>query len=320
MDAAGGSEVIGARKSRSAPPAVASSVFYLPMKLKARMEDWPSLRPVILHIYESEVPKVGRDMRSTSVGNYFVWLMLEGEVRVEHRDRVVHGRAGEWVVAHPGPRHQLFTPDARIISIQFQAKWPDGRLLFDEGVPLAFPASEAPGLEQRARELLRYAREVLPNDPFATRGTPVSLLEYFTFQHHGSAFLLALFAEMEARGLIPSRIGQIDERILQTLRRLDGWPLDLALDSGHIARPTGLTADHLQRLFQQSMGISPAKYFAGRRQDYARRQLGHSAIPVKVIASELGFRSIADFSAWFRRAQGCSPTAYRQGAMDAAEL
>ncbi|HWL54355.1 MAG TPA: AraC family transcriptional regulator [Chthoniobacteraceae bacterium] len=284
------------------------------MELKARMMDWPSLRPVVLHVYEDVVPPVGRDARSSSVGNYYAWLLLKGEVRVENHGRVTVAGAGSWVVAHPGPRYQKFSGDAVILSTQFQARWPDGQPLFDEGLSIAFPAAEARELEAAARRMLDTVRERFPVNPLEIRSALLTLEEYLTFQHHGSAFLLLLFRELEKRGLIPSRVGQTDERLLAVLRRLDGWPLDLPPDWKHIARACGLTADHLSRMFQEAFGLSPAKYLANRRCDYARRLLGHSAIAMKVIAADLGFHAAADFSTWFRRAHGVSPSEYRQRA------
>jgi len=290
------------------------------MELKTRMEDWPSIRPVVLHVYQSAVPEAGRNVRQRTMGNYYAWLLRHGEVEIEDRGRTVHGGAGDWVIAYPGPRHQAFSRDAEILSVQFQAKWPDGCLLFDEGLSIGFPARETPLLEQSAMALLERARRFLPNEPFAIRRAPVSLQQYFAFQHYGSAFLLELFTVLEGKGLSPTRVGRMDERLLVVLRRLDQWPLDLPLDFGHIARHSGLTEDHLSRLFQQHFGMTPVRYFAGRRFDFARRLLGHSATPVKAIAGDLGFRSIADFSAWFKRSHGQSPSRYRQSLMDAAEL
>lgn len=281
------------------------------MELKAHMKDWPSLRPVILHVYESEVPMAGRNVRSRTTGNYFVWLILRGEVQVENDGRMILGKQDDWVIPHPGPHSQVFSPGAQILSIQFQAHWPDGYPLFTDGLSLAFPSKEAPELEIAARDLLKAARPVLPNDPFQIRETALSLKEYFTLQNKGMTFLLHLFEELENRGLRPSRIGQIDERLVTVLRKLDQWPLDLPLDIQHIANPLGLTANHLSRLFQSHFKISPTVYYNHRRQNHARQLLAQTSVPIKHISIDLGFHSIADFSAWFKRCHGCPPSAYR---------
>ncbi len=289
----------------------AAAPYFDGMNLKARLEDWLSLRPVIIHVFEGPVPEVGRDVRNRTSGNHYAWLLSHGSVSVVGPEHTVTAAAGDWLIAHPGERWQKFSDDARILSVQFQAKWPDGRSLFEQGLSVAFRSSDFPQVEQEAQRLLALAREFLPSNPQLIRRTPVSMHEYFSLQHQGLGFLVALFDTLVSLGLAPPRMGQTDERLLIALRKLDEWPLDLPFDLARLARFAGVTSDHLSRVFLKEFRISVHKYFTHRRQDHARRLLAHSALPIKAIAIDLGFNSTADFSSWFKRAHQLSPRQYR---------
>jgi len=290
------------------------------VKLRARLEDWLSLRPALVHVYEGPVAVAGRNSYSQAGGNHFAWLLLRGSVVVTNGGKTVRAEKGQWVIAYPGARRQDFTPGARIISIQFQAKWPDGCNLFEQGLSAVLQASAHPKLEKEARRLLDSVRGVLPKLQPRILGTPLTAEQYLSLQYHGLGFLTALTQSLSKEGLIPSRVGQTDERLLGALRQLDRWPLDHPFRESVLAKAHSLSPDHLARRFSEAFGASPTSYFENRRRDYARRLLGHSAVPIKEIAGNLGFRALADFSSWFKRAHGSSPRAFRSSQIAAGYL
>ena len=289
------------------------------MEVKARLEDWLSLRPAIVHVYEGAVAPTGRDARIPAGGNHFAWLLEKGSVTVIQNGRTVVADEGQWLIAYPGERQQKFSRGARIISLQFQARWPDGCNLFEQGLSLVLSANNHPGLEHEARLLLEAFRGVLPSDPIKIRQTPLSVEQYLMMQHRGLGFLTVLAGILIKEGLIPSRVGQTDERLLDSLRQLDSWPVNQPLEK-HLATSVGVSKGHLARRFQDAFGMTPGQYLENRRRDYARRLLGHSAVPVKEIAGNLGFRALADFSSWFKRAHRVSPRTYRRSVKDAGYL
>jgi len=296
------------------------SHYFRRMEVKARLEDWLSLRPALVHIYEGAVAPTGRDARIPAGGNHFAWLLEKGSVTVVQNGRTVTANEGQWLIAYPGERYQKFSHRARIISMHFQIKWPDGCNLFEEGLSLVLTASDYPRLEHEARLLLETVRGVLPPDPVKIRETPLSVEQYLMMQHRGSGFLAVLAGALIREGLIPSRVGQTDERLLDALRQLDSWPVNQPLEKNLATRAGAISRNHLARRFQKAFGVTPGQYYENRRRDYARRLLGHSAVPVKEIAGNLGFRSLADFSSWFKRAHRVSPRAYRKSIMDAGYL
>ncbi len=290
------------------------------MDFTCRLEDWLSLRPVVVHVISGEVPQIGRDATIRQPGNHYVWLLRRGSVEVENDGKLIVAHAGDWVVAHPGPRRQKFSEDAQILSIQFQACWPDGLHLFENGLSLKFPAARYPKLEHYGRALFEQTREFLPNDSHASRKAMLHLHHYLLFEELGLAFLRCLFSAMMEEGLIPARVGPIDDRLMVALRQLDAWPLDLAFDPARLTRLTGVSARHLAHLFEVTFETTPARYLHHRRLTYARRMLGHSSVAIKVIACELGFSSQADFSSWFKRHSELSPRVYRRSTMNFAHL
>lgn len=79
-----------------------------------------------------------------------------------------------------------------------------------------------------------------------------------------------------------------------------------------LAETVGVTPQHLARLFHEYTGRSPKEYVLDARVEAARAYLRGSSLPVKRIASELGFHDEFHFSRTFRARVGESPAAYRR--------
>lgn len=290
------------------------------MEHQARLEDWLSLRPALIHIYRGPVPKEGAHIKAPPGGNHYAWFLLQGAVTVTSNGETATAHAGEWLIAYPGLRTQQFTPDARIISVQFQAKWPDGCQLFEEGLSLVIPDADCPQLKREALHLLKKLGPVLNAYPTKIRHIPLSLETYLTMQHLGLGFLAILARALLMRGIAPPRVGKTDERLLAIMHILNRWPLQLPLEKARLVKTGSMSADHLARRFKAAFGLSPRKYLENRRLDFARRMLTHSAMPAKEIASELGFTSLSDFSTWFKRHHGIAPNPFRKKILQMGQL
>lgn len=281
-------------------------------RLEARLQDWLSLRPVLIHIYRDRVPVEGADITAPPGGNHFAWFLEHGSATVSSRGGTVSAHAGQWLIADPSARTQKFTTDARIISIQFQAKWPDGCQLFEEGLSLVLDDAEVPQLRREALSILEALEGVFDCYPTQVRRTLMPVEVYLAMQHRGLGFLVLLTQALLERGVAPSRVGQTDERLLAALRTLEHWPLEVPLEELDLVKTGALSLDHLARKFKAAFGLSPRKYIENRRLDFSRRMLAHSPMPVKEIASRIGFSSLSDFSTWFKRHHGLSPNQYRK--------
>lgn len=80
-----------------------------------------------------------------------------------------------------------------------------------------------------------------------------------------------------------------------------------------LARLADLSEFHLQRMFQQSCGVSPHEFILNRRIDRARRMLG-GPDPIAQIATACGFSSQSHLTRMFKAVTGTTPFDYRRNA------
>jgi AraC-like DNA-binding protein len=78
-----------------------------------------------------------------------------------------------------------------------------------------------------------------------------------------------------------------------------------------LARLMQMTPDHLTRLFKADTGISLKHYLVQQLLQRASGLLVFDNLRIKEIADSLKFRNIAEFTRFFARSAGISPSAYR---------
>jgi AraC family transcriptional regulator, transcriptional activator of pobA len=81
------------------------------------------------------------------------------------------------------------------------------------------------------------------------------------------------------------------------------------------AAELGVTAGQLSRLCREVLGMSSLDAINARIVHEAQRELVYTSLPVKQLASELGFEDDAYFSRFFRKHTGLSPKAFRAQAL-----
>jgi AraC family transcriptional regulator len=79
-----------------------------------------------------------------------------------------------------------------------------------------------------------------------------------------------------------------------------------------LARLAGLSPFHFSRLFRNSTGRSPYRYYEEFRIGRARALLADSRLSIADIGRLLGYADPGQFSRAFRRHVGCPPRAYRR--------
>ncbi|MDX1995666.1 MAG: substrate-binding domain-containing protein [bacterium] len=92
------------------------------------------------------------------------------------------------------------------------------------------------------------------------------------------------------------------------------------LTRDQIARHVAVSQDHLNRCFQQELGLSIMAYLMRYRLSQAKTLLLDGRRTVGDVANATGFASIAYFCRVFRREIGVSPGAYRQKALAKSEI
>ena len=92
--------------------------------------NWLNLKLHLLWCHNRRVAEgtksTGPTLQFTEFTNSAAWLVREGWAQVEHDGQCHTAHPGQWLIVKPGPRVQTFSHDARMLSIAFEARWPDG--------------------------------------------------------------------------------------------------------------------------------------------------------------------------------------------------
>jgi AraC family transcriptional activator of pobA len=83
---------------------------------------------------------------------------------------------------------------------------------------------------------------------------------------------------------------------------------------GHYANLLHFSTSHLTLLIKEQSGKTPSAHIHDRLILESKRMLFHSALSIKQIAFELGFRDASYFNRFFKRGTGITATAYKTSA------
>ncbi|MCC5807468.1 MAG: helix-turn-helix transcriptional regulator [Opitutales bacterium] len=277
-----------------------------------RQTDWSTLSLSLQWIYEDDVPDDGRG--NTVNPDLGALLLLRGTARITMKDgRMVEARKGQWLFLPPGPREQIFSADARILSLTWRARWPDGRPLFDRGLPIAVPASEHPELRRAADALMRLVDRSYGDVPVpawrSRAGARITADVFFRGEIRLLQWLGHLVRILGAEGVQPAIHDIPDDRLLTALEVMETIPLRRMPTVPEIARKAGLSESQFKRLFVRHLGHSPSAHLRDRCLTEARHLLGSNDLPIKEIAYLLGFPSQSAFYNWFKKHEGVRPGA-----------
>jgi AraC-like DNA-binding protein len=276
----------------------------------ARQKDWMQIRTNLVWVYEDTILESARQ-RAFPPGDLAAWLILEGKCSLRAEGVTVNATAGEWLFPWPGRRFQSFEKGTRLLSIRFQARWPDSRPLFDHGLSVSFPAALHPELERTARRLLNACAPYSTDDPLGFPMAQLPFDEFLKIKVPLLEWMAAYYRVLIQMGIKPTRLGIADDRVAEALHILDQLPLDTRFREIDLSSQQGLSVGQFVRIFRKEIGLTPKKYFEERRRDYARRMLAITNVPIKQIALELGFLRLSDFSSWARSFCRTSPRNYR---------
>jgi AraC-like DNA-binding protein len=87
--------------------------------------------------------------------------------------------------------------------------------------------------------------------------------------------------------------------------------LHLPITVNDMCRVCYITQPYLYRIFKEECGVSPKQYITSCKISEAKRLLEQTSLSVSRIAYALGFSSVMDFSKFFSKQTGKSPTEYR---------
>jgi AraC-like DNA-binding protein len=255
--------------------------------------------------------KTGPTLEFTEFTNSAAWLVREGWARVEHDGQCHTAHPGEWLIVKPGPRVQTFSHDARMLSIAFEARWPDGSHLYQEGLSLVIKASEAPELEQMVRPILNLVMEIAPGT-WDVRDHPADLRCFLRLEQLLCEWLSVLAEILDGRGVRHSGHFGIDERVRIAVDLLHARDLADPLALEVLAAAVHISPNHLIRLFRKDLKTTPNQFWDRLRIEHAQSRLRQPEIRIKEVAIDLGFKHLSHFSKWFKRHTGRPPQAVRE--------
>jgi AraC-like DNA-binding protein len=272
--------------------------------------DWLNLKTHLLWCYDHVVYTAVRERRyrSSFEVNSGAWLVRSGWAEVQYGDEIVRAEPGQWLILRPGKRTQTMALNTHLLSISFEAVWPDGANWLEAGLPLVVRAKDHPALERKGKHLVGVMQ--MRKDAWDTRLQDVDALRFLKLERRLNEWLQVLLVVLDAHGIHPKERYGIDERVMATVRLLNEHPLGVKLDQKALATSVGLSVEHLTRLFHHDMHTSPRQYFEKRRLNHAKEQLRQPGIRIKEVAYNLGFTYLPHFSKWFKSTSGQTPRQY----------
>jgi len=121
-----------------------------------------------------------------------------------------------------------------------------------------------------------------------------------TLQHVESALRRSHQSNLETRHIVRGAMAYIHEHYDESLSRQD------------IADHMGYSARHLDRCFNEEMGLTPIAYLTRFRVRQSRRLLQSTSRSIGDVADAVGFSNSAYFSRVFKQEVGVSPSEYRR--------
>lgn len=116
-------------------------------------------------------------------------------------------------------------------------------------------------------------------------------------------------------GVAGTTAGSVHPAMQICLRTID-LELDRSLSLNGLALRTGVSVNHLLRLFREQVGMTVMAYIRQRRAERARHLIEHTALPLVDIAAAVGLDSHQRLNKLVRQAFGKPPRLLRRGATE----
>jgi AraC family transcriptional regulator len=85
-----------------------------------------------------------------------------------------------------------------------------------------------------------------------------------------------------------------------------------------LSAAVGMNVDHFSRMFKRSTGLAPHQYLDNIRLERAKQLLAEGRAAMIDIAYEIGYANPSQFSTFFRKRTGLSPTEFRRSVLSAS--
>ena len=253
---------------------------------------WPSMAEAISFLFGAFVPRCTH--RIDKRFDYNVLQFADGGGVELSVDGDVKRLQGRWFwSSYPGPRIRFApaSPHKTWVHRYLAFTGPGVQRWREAGIfPIAPQAVHGGDFAQRFDELLELSRR---SDRWGVA--------------RASLLLETLLTELgELRGRASTLPGWI-EPVLARARQLGE-----AASQEQLAAEAGMSPRTFRRQFQAVMGVPAIDFVIARRIDHAKEMLGTTALPIKNVAEQLGYRDVFFFTRQFRKVTGVTPAAYRR--------
>ncbi len=100
--------------------------------------------------------------------------------------------------------------------------------------------------------------------------------------------------------------------LVEKARSIITTGIDRNINATEVAQQLGVSREHLSRVFGQGCHVSLYKYITEQKMDRARRLLMTTSLSINEITGRLGFNSGPEFTRFFKKNAGISPTSFRK--------
>lgn len=225
-------------------------------------------------------------------------FVMDGQVEVTEDEKVYRLEKNDMILHAPMEFHRIRSaggtaPRGFVMSFAATGQLPDA---LREGC-FVLGAEEAEEYEALSRRVYDFFKGI--NDsPFAGQEAGQAL----------SSFLIRLGSNARPRLRLDSSRGAAEyKHAVSTMSAFIRSNSSLV----QIADACNISVSYLKLLFRKYAGISPKRYYANLRMQYAISRL-RDGLTSAEIAAEMSFSSAGYFSTFFQRQMGVSPSEYRQ--------
>lgn len=244
-------------------------------------------------------------------------LLEAGEITVDAEDGPRHVEAPAALILPPGPDALLTLGpgcDGWLLGVASSllsdvvGTRAESEFLAPIGTHLTIARDFAP---DTATDPVALAERIADELSRETPGAQMAIL---------ASLRLLLIDIWRSSGVEPARPGQGSEvHVLLGFRRLVELHFRSRLSVGDYAGQLGVTYDRLHAICQRNLQRSPLQLIHARMMREAASWLERSGRPIQQIAHMLGFSDGAEFSHFFKRNSGLSPSSFRQQARNQSQ-
>lgn len=240
--------------------------------------------------------------------------MVSYSVGLDHKERAVQVVPHQLLILFPNVKHRSTIPNSlHTITIELAAPLGNDLMhyLFSSEYVMSFP---------QARKLLSDpSGVVLVNDVGSIQTRMLALNKYAKGEGNMTQIekaeydldLKRFFLEVltcEKTITDNSRYNIFIKRALSFIE--DSFDQDLSLDN--VAKAVGISSSYLRRLFQENLHSSIKAMVNSIRIEKSCRFLAETALPIKDVATSVGYKSTQVFNANFQKKMKTTPRKYRK--------